>query len=406
MLFGGSLSTLGDQFSLVALPWLVLELTGNGTALGLVLAAMALPRALFLLVGGAVVDRMSPRRVLLVADGVNAVLVGALAALVLTHSISIQWIYVLSVGIGLASAFAYPAGSALLPKLVAPDQLQAANSLTMGIAQVCALLGPALAGLIITFGSAPHTHAAAGFHGIGLALCIDAASFVISLVSLLMIRIRGDSRGAEALSGGLLADVATGLRAAWKDSHLRAFLFYGAAACAFLGGSLQVGLPVLAVTHLKMGATSLGFLMTATGLGFLVGSMLSGSVTRALRGRIGTLILAADCLAGMALAALSLVTSTIGGAALLLLIGTLQGILQVAFVTWLQRRMSDELMGRTMSIVMFVFTGVAPIIAIGAGALLNVVPVGTLFVGAGFGMTAVALYCLTRPSMRRVQMTE
>ncbi|MGH8325377.1 MAG: MFS transporter, partial [Steroidobacteraceae bacterium] len=75
LLFGGSsISMVGDQFTLVALPWLVLQLTGNPTQLGLVLAVMALPRAAFMLIGGAVVDRMSPHRVLLAARSINAVL--------------------------------------------------------------------------------------------------------------------------------------------------------------------------------------------------------------------------------------------------------------------------------------------------------------------------------------------
>ena len=83
LLFGGSsLSAIGDQFTLVALPWLVLKLTGDPAALGLVLAAMALPRAAFMLIGGAVVDRMAPRRVLLGARAVNALLGSGLAVLV------------------------------------------------------------------------------------------------------------------------------------------------------------------------------------------------------------------------------------------------------------------------------------------------------------------------------------
>ena len=85
LLFAGStISAIGDQFTLVALPWLVLKLTGDPAALGLVLATMALPRAVFMLIGGAVVDRMSPRRVLLGGRGVNALLVSLLAVLVLT----------------------------------------------------------------------------------------------------------------------------------------------------------------------------------------------------------------------------------------------------------------------------------------------------------------------------------
>jgi MFS family permease len=408
LLLGSSLSSVGDQFTIVALPWLVLKLTGDTTALGFVLAAMALPRAVFILIGGAIVDRISPRRVLLVADLVNAVLIGVLAVLVLSHEINMEMIYVLAVGIGLATAFAYPAGSALLPQLVQREQLQAANSLVMGIAQVCALVGPAIAGLVITFGSsAPRlSGTATSLHGIGMALSVDAVSFVFSLSALLMIRTRHDPRPAPVHPGSVLADLASGLRGVLKDAKLRAFLIYGAGASAILGGSLQVGLPVLAGTRLGMGATSLGFLMTATAVGFLIGSMLSGVVTRAIGGRIGVLVLASDCIAGASLAGLSAVSSTVGGAALLLLIGILQGTLQVAFVTWLQRRVSEELMGRTMSIVMFALTGIAPLAGMAAGALLNMISIGALFAGAGFGLSGIALFCLTRSRMREVEMGE
>ena len=134
LLFGGStISMLGDQFTLVALPWLVLKLTGNPAALGLVLAAMALPRSLFMLIGGAVVDRLSPRRVLLAARGVNALLVALLAVLVLLGEIRMWLVYLIALGIGLSTAFAYPAGSAILPQLVRKDQLQPANALVMGM---------------------------------------------------------------------------------------------------------------------------------------------------------------------------------------------------------------------------------------------------------------------------------
>jgi hypothetical protein len=406
LLLGSSLSAMGDQFTIVALPWLVLKLTGNTTALGLVLAAIALPRAAFILIGGAIVDRVSPRRVLLVADLVNVVLIGILAALVLSHEISMEMIYVLAMGIGLATAFAYPAGSALLPQLVQREQLQAANSFVMGIAQVCAVVGPALAGLVITFGSPTIGTASTGLHGIGMALSIDAASFVFSLSTLLMIRVRNDHQSAAARPDNVLADLASGFRAVLKDPQLRAFLIYSAGASAILGGSLQVGLPVLAGTRLSMGATSLGFLMTGTAVGFLIGSLLSSVATRAVRGRIGVLVLASDCIAGAALAALSAVSSTVGGVALLVLIGVLQGILQVAFVTWLQRRVSEELMGRTMSIVMFALTGIAPIAGTAAGALLNMISIGALFAGAGFALSGIALFCLTRSRMRQVEMGE
>src|SRR5271165_5846769 len=82
LMSGGVLSMLGDQFTMIALPWLVLKMTGDSFLVGIVLAATGIPRALFIMFGGAVVDRTSSQRVLLVTKYVNAILLASLAVLV------------------------------------------------------------------------------------------------------------------------------------------------------------------------------------------------------------------------------------------------------------------------------------------------------------------------------------
>lgn len=399
LLFAGSaVSALGDQFTLVALPWLVLRLTGSAAALGLVLAAMALPRAILMLVGGALVDRMSARRILLLARGVNAVLVALLATLVLAGGIGMPAVYTIALGIGVATAFAYPAGSALLPQVVVPAQLSSANALFMGMRQLSLFVGPALAGLVIG------THAGHGTdeaRRLGLAFAIDAASFLVSLGSLWLIR--GAAQGqSRPRMNGVLADVAAGVRHVWADLPLRAFMLYAAVVTAFVGGPIQVGLPVLANSRLDLGAASLGLLMTANGGGMLVGGFLSRVVARAASGRLGVLVLCMDTLAGLALAALALVHSTLHGAWLLAGVGVLAGIAQIAVVSWIQQRVPPALMGRTMSLLMFTFMGIGPVSAAVAGSLLKVVSLGTLFAGAGLSLSAIALGCLASPALRAI----
>ena len=403
LLFGGStISSLGDQFTLVALPWLVLKLTGDPAALGLVLATIALPRAAFMLIGGAVVDRMSPRRVLLGGRGVNALLVSLLAVLVLTGTIQMWLVYLIALGIGLSTAFAYPAGSAILPQLVEPAQLQPANALFMGMRQLSVFAGPALAGLVISLGAhGTPAHGVADARGLGLAFAIDAASFVFSLVSLMLIRLHSDFH-PRATEGSVLANVASGIRAIWADLPLRAFILYAAVVSVFVGGPIQVGLPVLADTRLDLGAASLGILMTANGGGMLLGSVLSGFATRRVRGRLGLMVLAIDCFAGLALATLALVHSTIGGAVLLAATGMLGGIAQIAIVSWIQRRVAPAMMGRTMSVLMFTFMGLGPLSAALAGSLLKVISLPALFAGAGLLLTAIALSCMGNPALRSI----
>lgn len=405
LLFGGStISAIGDQFTLVALPWLVLKLTGNPAALGIVLAVMAFPRAAFMLIGGAVVDRRSPRRVLLEARAVNAACIVILAVLVLTGAIHMWMIYLLALGIGLSTAFAYPAGTAILPQLVELQQLRSANALFMGMRQLALIVGPVLAGFVIALGA----HAVSVQHlpdarGMGLAFSIDAASFVASLVSLLMIRIRGDFHPAAAGGSGVLSSVATGIRSVWADLPLRAFVLYVAIVSVFVGGPIQVGLPVLADTRLNMGAASLGILMTANGVGMFAGSFLSGLGSRLLRGRLGLMVLGFDALSGLALAGLTLVHTTYSGAVLLLCAGLLGGIVQIAIFTWIQQRVPQEMMGRTMSILIFTFMGLGPISAAIAGALLKVISLGALFGIAGLTLTVIALCCLGSRQLRSIR---
>lgn len=403
LLFGGSaVSAIGDQFTLVALPWLVLKLSSDPGALGLVLAVMALPRAAFMLIGGAVVDRMSPRRVLLVSRAVNAAFVSLLAVLVLSGAIQMWMLYVIAVGIGLSTAFAYPAGSAILPQLVKPEQLQAANGLVMGLRQVSMIVGPVLAGLLIAGGA----HAATGnrladAHGMGLAFGIDAVSFLFSLLSLYLIRVHSDSHPPKP-EGGVLSDVMVGLRFIWADLQLRSFILYVAIVSIFVGGPVQVGLPVLADSHLQHGAASLGILMTTYGVGILVGNFMSRLGTRVSRGHLGILILCLDTCAGLLFAALTLTHATWSASLVLGVVGCFAGIAQVGLVTWIQQRVPLAMMGRTMSLLFFTFMGVGPIAAAVAGALLKFISLTTLFAGAGFTLSGIALFCLTRPALRSI----
>lgn len=403
LFIGSTISALGDQFTLVALPWLVLKLTGSPAALGLVLAAMALPRAIFMLIGGAVVDRMSPRRVLLVSRAVNAAFITLLAVLVVTGHIEMWLVYLVSLGVGISTAFVYPAGTAIMPQLVEPDQLRVSNALFMGMRQICMFLGPVLAGFVIAGGSHTAPTGLQDATGMGWAFSIDAVSFIFSLISLWMVRIHTDYHPPKT-EGGVLGDVVKGMKGVWADVPLRAFMIYVSAISVFVTGPVQVGLPVLADTRLDMGAASLGILMSSNGAGIVLGSILSGVGARLARGRLGIMVLCIDTTVGLAVMLLTVVHSTLSGAVLLALTGILGGIAQISVFTWIQQRVPQAMLGRTMSLLMLGFLGLAPLSAAVAGALLNVISLTTLFAGAGAILSVTALFCLTRPSLRSIGM--
>jgi MFS family permease len=186
---GEGISLLGDQFYMIALPWLVLQLTGNAFAIGTVLALVAIPRAIFMLVGGALTDRLSPRVIMLCSNVLRMVLVSALALLTVTGLLQLWMLYTFALLFGLADAFFFPAQSAIIPRLLNQERLQTGNAVIQGTAQLSVFLGPVLAGALIALldGGGVTGAAVPDMWGIGVAFMIDAASFLASAITLAMI---------------------------------------------------------------------------------------------------------------------------------------------------------------------------------------------------------------------------
>jgi hypothetical protein len=390
LMSGAIISMLGDQFTLIALPWLVLQITGDPLALGLVLAVMGVPRAVFILIGGALVDRHSPKRVLMLTKYANAVLLGALAALVLGGRATMPLIYALSLGIGLASAFSIPSGSSMLPNVVAPQHLHAANGIMMSVRVLAALAGPLMAGALIGF-------SATGASGLGIAFALDALSFAVTIWTLHKVGMRHGSTPAAAQR--VLHAVGSALAMVWRDAEMRsAFLYWGVISFV-VGGTMQVAMPVLASDRLG-GAAALGLIMGGHGAGSLLGMALS-SLKPGLRiGTLGTTLLAGDAIAGVLMMGMGAASAAWQGAALMLVMGTMTGFMQVAVFTWIQRRVPREMLGRTMSIFMFIILGLAPLAASLTGLAMQFLSLTQLFIGAGAFLLAGALLAFALTPMR------
>jgi len=392
---GGVISALGDQFTMIALPWLVLQLTHDPLALGMMVALLGVPRAVLILFGGALVDRHSPKRVLMLTKYVNTVLLGLLAALVLSGRATLPLVTVLAVVLSLASAFSIPAGTSMLPQAIAPQHLASANAMMMAVRQVTMLAGPLLAGLLFALGGDGSAGMQDGHaFGLGLAFAFDAFSFALSAWTLAKVRPLAAEAAAQphaaAPAESVLRSVGAGLAALWRDLTLRtAFLYWGLCACV-TGGVMQVAMPLLASERLH-GAAALGLLMGAHGAGALAGMALSGIAGKRRLGNLGLTLLVVDGLAGILLMPLGLITSSWQGMLILAAIGVLGGYVQVAVFTWIQQRVAPQMLGRMMSIFMFVFMGLAPLTAAAAGWLASQLTLATLFTGAGLGLSVAAL---------------
>ena len=384
---GEAVSALGDQFALIALPWLALLLTGSAFALGTVLAIMAIPRAVLMIVGGAFVDRLSPRRVMLASNAVRFVAVGALGLIVLAGVVELWMLYAFALVFGIADAFFYPAQTAIVPELVEGEQLQAANGITQGTAQFTALIGPVLAGVAIAaLGSSA---SGASVNGVAMALLLDAVSFVISLATLLLIKPREEIAGAT--EGSVIQQIGEGIRFVLRQPALRVVMLLSMGANLLIVGPLDVGLPLLAYSRLPEGAAAFGVILAAFGGGSLIG-LLAATVLPALPpARFGTIVLLMLGAAGLALAALVFATTTIVAAVIAVFAGAMIGYTNVSFITWVQRRIPQSLMGRVMSLLVFASVSLVPISMAIAGAAVSISLDGVFLIsGLGFALITVS----------------
>nr|WP_315218426.1 MFS transporter [uncultured Duganella sp.] len=421
LLRGGVISMLGDQLTTIALPWLVFRLTGDTLALGLVIALMSIPRAVFILVGGALVDRHSPRRVLMLSKYANAALLAVLTLLVLDHQpshtldvggsvsltvvmtphLTLMAIYVLAFGIGLAQAFGIPSGTAIMPLAIAPEQLQAANGMLMGLRQLSMLVGPLIAAGLLAIGDGGRHGAGAVLadaRGLALAFGLDCLSFLVSAWTLSKVRLLDAPANTEAPASVLRA-VGAGLAMVWRDVPLRTCFIYWGAVSLFIGGTMQVALPVLAAA--LHGATTLGLLMGVHGAGTLLGMGAAAMGGARLRfATFGTLILLVDGAVGLLVMPLGAVDAAWQAALLMLAIGVLAGFMQINVFTWIQRRVPAHMMGRAMSIFMFIFMGLAPLSAGATGWLLTLIPLSQLFAGGGMILVLCAALAYVATPMR------
>ena len=399
LLFAGTTtSLLGDQFALIATPWLVLRLTSDPLILGLVLALEGIPRAVFMLLGGAITDRLSPRLVMLCSDIIRLLLAGLMAFAVLTGTVQIWMLYAFGLGFGLVAGFAVPASTSIVPMLVEDQDLQAGNSIMMGISQLAGFVGPTVAGILI--GSF-----AGSFLGIGLAYAIDAVSFAVSAACLWLMHGGGrrmpSQSGEAARRESVWAAILVGMKYLWNDEALR-FVFLVMVAINFLFmGALMVGIPVLAHERLPGGATAFGLLMSGFAGGSLAGYLLAGALPRPSGKVMSGFFIALLAAFALVLGALGFIQSTWVDFVLLLLLGIGNGYVAILMVTWMQTRTPRAMLGRVMSLVMLAGLGLAPISQAIAGAVSRG-SLTLLFAGVGVLGLLVTLWAALQPGLKVV----
>jgi MFS family permease len=390
---GQATSLIGDQFAMIAMPWLVLWLTDDPLVLGTVLALAGIPRAIFMLVGGAIVDRFSPRTVMLVSDILRLFLVSMLAVLVFTATIQLWMLYMFSLVFGLLAGFFLPASISVVPSLVQPEELQAGNAMFQGTGQLAGLIGPTLAGAVIGWFAHLTSSTSSELPGIGLALCIDAITFIVSIVTLWAIRTGRmlPSRNDESV----LQLIGAGIRNILQQPFVRVLFMISALFNFLFLGPLLVGIPLLASTRLAEGVVGFGLIMSAFAGGNLVGAIVAGNTPKPNRMKFHHFVIALLIAFGITLAILGWIHSTWVAFLVMFLLSIGNGYFVITTITLLQQSTPREMLGRLMSLLLFASTGLLPLSEALSGAVSRW-SLTALFVGSGALMLLVALWTATQ----------
>jgi MFS family permease len=352
-LFGMTLSRLGDMVFGVALPWLVLQMSGSNIALSTVMTVFAVPRALLLLIGGAISDRVSARTVLIIANVAQALCVAAIAALFGAHRLRLEWLYLPVFCFGVADAFTGPATNVLLPTLVARDQVPRAIGLVQSTTQICMLTGGALAGLLIQY------------FGLNMAFIADALSFLAIIFALTSLK---PSTKSQPPMTGMRSAIKEGLLYVWGDPALRGLFIICICANFCTAGVAEIGLAVLAKTHFHT-AAAFGVLVTSVGIGALIGLVVSAKALA--EHSVGATLRGACAVLGLLIATLAIDMPLAMVGAVTLLMGVASGCVSYKTVAWLQMNVQAAFLGRVMSLFAFGSAGLMPVSLMIAGFLAS-----------------------------------
>jgi MFS family permease len=387
--FGGqSISLIGTWMTRVATSWLVYRLTRSSLLLGTVGFAGQIPTFILAPFAGVIVDRVNRRTLLVWTQALAMVQSLALAALTLSHRITIPEVLALSVIQGLINAFDMPGRQSFMVKMV-EDRADLSNAIAINssMVNVARLVGPSLAGLLIAVSNE------------GWCFTIDGISYIAVIASLLMMRIEPAAEQRES------APMVDQLREGWTYvsgfAPIRDILLLFAL-ISLMGWPFMVLMPVFAAQVLRGGPHTLGFLMGAAGVGSL-GSALALVARRSVRGLTKMIPIAAAAFgAGLICFGFSRVLWLSMLLMLLTGFGMMQGV--TASNTILQTLVDERMRGRVMSYYTMAFVGMAPFGSLFAGALAQVIGAPRTVIVSGIACIAGSLWFWSQLKTIRTQM--
>jgi MFS family permease len=381
---GTTVSALGDGLYYVALAWQTYQISNAPTAMSLVGIAATLPQVVFLLLGGVLTDRMDKRRLMIAADCLRGLAIGAIGLFSLAGALELWMLAALVALYAVGTSLFSPAATALLPAILPPEELGRGNALLSSTRTVCVrVAGPALGG------------AAIASFGLAYAFVADGLSFFLSALSLLALSHRDLPTGARE---GILRELVEGL--AYVRGQRWLCLSLAAAALALLCymGPMEVLLPYLVKNELEDGAWALGIILASGGVGALLGSLLIGQLGQPRRRVLAMYVLWSLATFGVAAYALTTAVWQFAAVCFVAIAGLVVG--GIIWTTLLQEMVPAGLLGRVSSLDLLVSFALVPLSMAITGPIADAIGVRTTMLVAGLLGSFVLLALPWSPALR------
>lgn len=390
---GETVSLFGDQFYIVALPWLVFEMTGSSLVFGTLLMAGGIPRAVLMLLGGVMTDRFSPRSVMIVSNLLRLIITVILILVIASQAAQLWMLFVIAICFGAVDAFFHPAYRAMMPLIVNETHLQASNSVMLGSTQFISIAGPGIAGVLV------------GSIGVLLSFVFDAFTFLFTSITLLLMRppaAPAKTAAAGQAGGSILGEISEMLRFVLQNPPLRTLLLIIAAVNLLFTGPLVVGTATLGNVRFAEGSAAFGAMLSAFSIGMLTGTLVAGAVRTNKAGLISLLLVAAE---GVIMIGVAYAPTLVIACGLWVLIGFGAGFGNVSVITLTQKLVTKAMMGRFMSLVALAEVGLAPISNALAGVFADI-NVTAMFIGAGLLLTITGLTAAANFSKIEIELSK
>ena len=383
-----AVSAVGDAVSFTALPLLVLALTGSGLAMGIVGALQTLPDLVFGMVAGALADRSDRRRMMFLADFGRAVLTALIPISVLLGGPTLAVVLVVAAPMSMLRTLFLAGYTASVPAIVGRPQVGSANAIFEAVYSFGYILGPAVAGLL------------ASVIGPGLTLAVDAVSFLISALGILLIR-RSLRAPRDRPRASIRADIREGITYLAGHRVLRAAVsFWGLTSVTL--APLVAALTYHVTRELGLDEAALGLVLTAFGVGTVTGALLAARLRRRVVGLtlvLGNLGTGAAIIASGLLPDLAslLVAAFVGGLSEMTIL--------VTYITLRTVASPDELLGRIGSTARTISLGLQPVGLILGGLLIDSLGAGTALVLIGGAVIVIGVAFAPVAELRRASLT-